>query len=103
MNSLANKIVTPILSDLSFNFKQITDFKLTNIAKVKSNNILSTLSPITDEPFVSFMQKLDKMYNQYNFSFHLWLKTVENICSTIVAIQSSDIFVHLAKCDKDCY
>ena len=49
----------------------MSDFKLTNIPKVKYNFILCKLPPITDVSIFGFMQKLDKIDNEYNKSFPL--------------------------------
>ena len=51
-----------------FSFKHMSDFKLTNIRKVKSDFILSKFLPINDELIFSVIQKLDtKDYECYKY------------------------------------
>ena len=43
----------------TFNLKLISDFKLMNLTKTKSNFILIKLPPLTNAPIVNFMQTLE--------------------------------------------
>ena len=56
--------------NLSFYFKLMSCFNLTNITKVKSDSILSKLPQVTDVPITSCMQKLEETDNEYNESFY---------------------------------
>ena len=75
----------------------MSDFKLTNITKVKSNYP----PPITDVTIVTFMQKLDEIDNECNRSFPLWLIIVITIYSALVASPLELVCIWW-KCNKEC-
>ena len=49
----------------SFNLKLISEFKLINLKKTKSDFVFGKLSPITNVPIVSYMLKLKEIDNKY--------------------------------------
>ena len=74
---------------------------LHNLAKTKSNYILSKLPPITDVPIVNFMDSPKHIDNEYNNIFHLLLITVITICSILVASLLTALLI-LLKCANNC-
>ena len=51
------------VSNPSFNFNFMSNFKLPTLTKTNSDFFLSKLPPITDVPIVSFMKTLDEIDN----------------------------------------
>ena len=88
------------LSNQLFNFKLRSDFKLTNIAKVKSNFILHKLPPVTDVSIVNFMEKLDKIDNEYNKSSTLLAQNCYNYMLH-TSCKPSHILCIWQRCDKE--
>ena len=50
----------------------MSDFKLTDITKVKSGFILSKFAPINDVTIIGFKYAINEIDNEYNKSFPFW-------------------------------
>ena len=80
------------LSDPSFNFKLMSNFKLTKLEKTKSDFVVRNLPPKTDVPIVSFMQTLEEIDNEYNKS----LPPLTNNCyNNIYYISCKPIYIFM--------
>ena len=59
-----------------FNLQLISDLKLTNLKKAKSNFVPSKLPTMTNVLIVSFMHTLEEIDIEYHKLLPLWLKIV---------------------------
>ena len=59
------------ISNLQFNFKLISGFKVTNLTNIKSEIVHNNLLPKTNVPIASFMKTLEEINNGHSKSFSL--------------------------------